>query len=361
LPAPRATWRAAARQERGLTSAALCVVACSTGILAFDDVRIAWAQYTRGNFAKAAEARGKIAWFGKTKAEDDPAVMLVDAALLIASGLPDRALDIASKIEGVRPMLLRAYALIDLNKPKDAIADLDMVLEKAPENIEAQILREQARMMMGPEKERRDAADKLEKLARKTKSRIGRHALGMGHHLTGNDADAKPALEAALVTSEEEPNPLAYRTRTTLAEILLAADDVQGAGKLLDEVLTKDNPGYFPTRIMQAKAVLKINLPDRALNLLAPIKAELDSPAVDILAIEAICASKNTTPKQKDEAKAAIEGLKDKITPLEELGRVAGICDPKLPEALGLPMPGYAGAAPAPKPTKPVRGRGRRR
>ncbi len=325
--------------------------------------RVAWAQYSRGAFAKAAEARGKIAWFGKNKAEDDPAVMLVDAALLIASGLPERALDIASKIEGVRPMLLRAYALLDLNKPKDALAELDKVLEKAPENIEAMILSEQARMMIGPEKERNAAADKLEKLARKTKSRIGRHALGMGHHLTGNDVAAKTALEQALVITDEEPNPLAYRTRTALAEILLASNDVQGAGKLLDEVLTKDNPGYFPTRIMQAKAVLKINAPDRALNLLAPIKAELDSPAVDILTIEAICASKQTTQKQKDEAKAAIEGLKGKIMPDEELGRVAAICDPKLPEALGLPVPSDGSAAPvAPaKPAKPVRRPGRRR
>ncbi len=328
--------------------------------------RAAWAQYTRGQFAKAADARGKIAWFGKNKAEDDPAVMLVDAALLIASGLPERALDVASKIEGVRPMLMRAYALIDLNKPKDALADLDKVLEKAPDNLEAQILREEARMLIGPDKDKADAAEKLEKLARKTKTKIGRHALGMGYHLTGNDAEAKVALETALTDiTEESPNPLSYRTRTALAEILLAANDVAGAGKLLDEVLTKDNPGYFPTRIMQAKAVLKINDPDRALNLLAAIKDEVDSPNVDILVIESICASKKTTAKQKDEAKAAVAGLKDKISPPEELGRVAAICDPKLPESLGLPVPAVDGAAPTPtvptKPTKPVRGgRGRR-
>jgi tetratricopeptide (TPR) repeat protein len=328
--------------------------------------RAAWAYYTAGQFAKAAEARGKIAWFGKNKAEDDPAVMLVDSALLIASGLPDKALDIASKIEGVRPMLLRSYALIDLDKPKDALVELDKILEKAPENIEAQILKEQARMMIGPDKDRADAAEKLEKLARKTKSKIGRHALGMGYHLTGNDTDAKTQLEQAITDiNDESPNPLAYRTRTALAEIYLAAGDIQNAGKQLDEVLTKDNPGYFPTRIMQAKVVLKNNDPDRALNLLAPIKAEVDSPQVNILLIEATCASKKATDKQKEEAKAYLPQLKDKITPAEELGRVAAICDPKLPEELGLPVPAVdAASAPAPvappKRAKP-RGRGRRR
>src|SRR6185503_15065411 len=100
------------------------------------------------------------------------------------------------------------------------------------DNLEAQILKEQARMMLGPEKERADAAEKLEKLARRSKSKIGRHALGMGHHLTGNDKEAQPQLEQAInEIKEEEPNPLAYRTRTALAEILLAGGDIVNAGK----------------------------------------------------------------------------------------------------------------------------------
>jgi tetratricopeptide (TPR) repeat protein len=323
--------------------------------------RVAWLHYARGEFAKSAEARKRIAWFGKTEAQDDPAVMLVDAALLIATGLPDRALDIATKIEGVRPMLLRAYALVDLNKPKDAIAELDKVLEKAPENLEAQILKEEARMLAGPDKEKLAAAEVLEKLMRKSKSKIGRHALGIGYHLTGNDKDAQPHLEQALNgISEDEPNPLAYRTRTAMAEILLAANDIAGAGKQLDEVLTKDNPGYFPTRIMQARVVLKTNQPDRALTLLDPINKEVDSPEVDLMIIEAACASTKTTAKQKDEAKAALPALKDKVAP-EELGRVAFICDPKLPETLGVPAPGAAVPAAPVKAPPPKRKSGRRR
>jgi hypothetical protein len=113
---------------------------------------------------------------------------------------------------------------------------------------------------------------------------------------------------------------------------------------------------------MQARVVLKFGDPDRALLLLDPIKKELDSPEVNLLVIEAACAAKKTTPKQKAEATAAVETLKDKITPLEELGRVAAICDPKLPEQLGLPVPGGAVVkAPPPKAPPPKRGRGGRR
>jgi predicted Zn-dependent protease len=257
-------------------------------------------------------------------------------------------------------MLLRAYALVDLNKPKDAIAELDKVLEKAPDNLEAQILKEEARMIAGPEKEKLAGAEALEKLMRKSKSKIGRHALGLGYHLTGSDKDAQPHLEQALNgITEDEPNPLAYRTRTAMAEILLAANDIAGAGKQLDTVLTQDNPGYFPTRIMQARVVLKTNQPDRALTLLAPINKEVDSPEVKLMMIEAACASQRSTAKQKDEAKAALPGLKDKVTP-EELGRVAFICDPKLPETLGVPVPGAVAPAPVKAPP-PKRGRGRHR
>lgn len=323
--------------------------------------RVAWAHYTRGEYAAAAQARSKMSWFGKGKSEDDPTAVLVDAGLLLASGQPERALEVASKIEGLRARMLRAWALVDLEKPAEAIAELDVILEKAPENLEAQILKELARMIAGPDKERADAAEQLEKLARKTKSKLGRHALGMGHYLTGNIPEATTQLEQAITdVTEEQPNPLAYRTRTTLAEIKLAAGDIPAAGTYLDEVLTKDNPGYFPTRIMQAKVVLRNNDPDRALNLLAPINDEIDSPQVDLMMIEAACASKKTTAKQKAAAKAAIAPLKDKITPPEELGRVAAVCDPKLPEALGLSQPGQT-VEEAPKPKKPQRRRGRRR
>src|SRR5262249_46221935 len=102
--------------------------------------RVAWAYYLRAQFALAATARSKVAWFGKKTAEDEPEVMLVDSALLVASGLPDRALEIASKLEGIRPRMLRAYAQLDLKNAKGALESLDWILGKAKDNVEAQIL-----------------------------------------------------------------------------------------------------------------------------------------------------------------------------------------------------------------------------
>src|SRR5262249_30948615 len=157
-------------------------------------------------------------WFGQAKAEDDPTAQLVDAALLLASGLPEKALGLAEKLQGVRPQILRAYADLDLGKPKDALKEADDVLKKAPDNMEAKILREQARMVSTEGKERADATDALEKLARQAKSKIGRHALGMAYVTNGNLKDAQTALAQAISEiTEESPNPLVYRTRTALA------------------------------------------------------------------------------------------------------------------------------------------------
>ncbi len=320
--------------------------------------RVAWAHYQRGELPQAATARGKIAWYGKKDAEDDPEVMLVDAALLLASGLPDKVLETASKIEGIRARLLRAYADLDLKKPKDAIENLDWILERAKENVEAQILKEQARMLIGPAKETLAASEALEKLAKKTKSKIARHALGMGYYIAGDMKNAQPAFEAAVKDiGEDAPNPLQYRTRTALAEIYLAAGQIADAGKQLDQALAI-NPGYFPTRVLQAKVVLRNNDPDRALNLLVPIRKELTSPEVDLLTIEAGCSSKKTSSKEKDEAKSALVKMKDQAgVDAGELARVAAICDPDLPKELGV----EGAKSEAPKPSKSSKSSKRRR
>jgi len=323
--------------------------------------RIAWAYYSAGNLNDAAKARARIAWYGKGKAEDDPTVQLIDAALHIASGHPDKALDVASKIEGVRPRMLRVYALLDLGKAKEALGEADEVLKLAPENIEAQILREEAKMISSEGKTRTEAADALEKLARRAKSKIGRHALGMGLIATGDAKGAQTALEQATTdVTDVSPNPLLYRSRTALAELLLAANDIAGAGKQLDDAL-QANSGYLPALGLQAKIVLKNGEPDRALGLLEPIAAEGDlTPALTLVGIEATFLSKKSTAKQKEEAKKGLEALKDTFEPKTEISRIAAILDPKLikewdlpdPPAADAPPDGAPGPAEAPVPPK---------
>jgi predicted Zn-dependent protease len=315
--------------------------------------RVAWAHYVRGELKQAAETRARIAWYGKTKAEDDPAVQLVDAGLLLASGLPDKALDVASKLQGVRPGLIRAYADLDLGKAKDAFDEADKIVQKAPDNLEAQIVREEAHMMSAAEKDRAAAADALEHLARKAKSKIGRHALGMAYIAVGNAKDGQPQLEQAVADlGDDAPNPLAYRTYTALAELALANNDIKTAGDDLDKALALDS-GYFPTRALQAKVVLRNNDPDKALELLEPLLKETSvTPDVQLTLAEAMITHKGATQKDKDQAEQILESIKDKVAPADA-SRVAALIDPKLPEKLGLPKPTDA-ATPTPKtPTAP--------
>jgi len=312
--------------------------------------RIAWAYFARGELARASEARARIVWFGQTKAEDEPTAQLVDAALLLASGQPEKALALAEKLQGVRPQLLRAYADLDLAKAKDAQKEADDILKKSPDNVEAQILREQARMTGTEGKERADATEALEKLSRRAKSKIGRHALGMAHFTNGNLKDAQAALETAISEiTDDAPNPLVYRTRTTLAEILLDNGDIAGAGKQLDEAL-KVNSGYFPTRALQAKVVLRHGEPDRALDMLKPIFEEIGTvpPALRLLYAEAVGTKKNATAKDRDTAVTVFKEIKDQV-PVAELSRAAAAVDPKLPKELGVPEPTAAVDAAAPK------------
>jgi tetratricopeptide (TPR) repeat protein len=310
--------------------------------------RVAWANYARGDLVGTTSARARIVWFGQSKAEDDPVVQLVDAALLLASGLPEKALALAERLQGVRPQILRAYADLDLGKAKDALKEANDALKKSPDNIEAKILREQARMVSSEGRERSDATEALEKLARGTKSKIGRHALGVAHFANGNLKDAQTQLEQAVADlNDDAPNPLAYRSRTTLAEIVLANGDIPGAGKQLDQALAL-NSGYFPALGLQAKVVLRHGEPDRALELLKPIFAEMGTPppALNLVYAEALGTRKGATAADRAAAAEVLQKLKD-LVPQPELSRAAAAIDPKLPKELGIPEPTVETGKPA--------------
>ncbi|MGN6109149.1 MAG: tetratricopeptide repeat protein [Kofleriaceae bacterium] len=359
--------------------------------------RVAWAYYVLGDLAEAAKAREKCVWYSK-KPEDDPAAKLVDAALFLASGLPERALDLASKLEGTRPRLLRIYAMLDLAKYKEALGEAEQLATAAPTSVEASIVREQARALAATsDKDRTAGADELERLARKANSKLGRHALGVVRFANGDVANAKIALETALTdVSETSPNPVAYRTLTALAEVALAENDVGQAGKLLDWALYADpaqrpelalangtkltaldadkkrtpyadhlkaNSGYAPTLALQARVVLRNQEPDRALGLLEPLLKEgaAVTPAVQLTLAEALVTRKGATAKDKEQAKEILVSLKDnKAVSATELGRIAALIDPALPKELDLPDGAApSSAAPAPAPKKPAK-KGRR-
>jgi tetratricopeptide (TPR) repeat protein len=329
--------------------------------------RVAWVHYVLGDLKEAAAARAKCVWYSKNP-EDDPTVQLVDAGLLLASGLPEKALAYASKLEGSpRARMIRAYALLDLGKPKEALTEIEEVLKVAANNVEAQVIKEQARMLASSGKERDEAAENLEKLARRVNSKIPKHALGVTWLALGEKAKAKDPLTAAVTeVSESAPNPLMYRTRTALAELALDEGKIADAGKELDLALDA-NMGYFPTRAMQARVVLKNSEPEKALQFLDPILKESAAvtPIVLITFAEALIVKKGSTKKDKDEAEKIIISLRDKGGIARgELARVAALIDDDLPKKLELGEPAEAGAATPeapPKEEKKKPGRGRRR
>ena len=120
----------------------------------------------------------------------------------------------------------------------------------------------------------------------------------------------------------------------------LAANDIAKAGAQLDSAL-KINSGYFPSRALQAKIVLRNSEPDRAITLIEPLTKEPGAmtPAAWLTLAEAMCVRKGSTDKDKQDAAGILQRYKDKVQPPAEVGRVAVLCDPKLPEKLGVPVP----------------------
>ena len=308
--------------------------------------RVALARVLAGDLAPAAEARGQIAWYGKDKAESDPLVALVDAALLLASGLPEKALDTA-KGDSVRAELLRGQALMDLGRAKDALTELDGAVKSAPDSIEAQILREEAHVIAATGKERAAAMEELTKLSRKAKTKLGRHALGAAMLAIGADPkETRTRLEQAIADiAEDAPNPVAYRTRTALAELDLAAGNLDGAAQHIEEA-TKANPGYLPALALRSRVALAKGDADTALELLGPVVKERTlTPVLELTLAEALARHKDASDQDRKDAIAALERAKAGGAPPAEIGRVAALVDPALPESLGVPAPKGDGAS----------------
>jgi tetratricopeptide (TPR) repeat protein len=359
--------------------------------------RIAWAYYLLGDMTRVGQARGRVYWFGKKvegkKVERDQMTNLVDAALLLGSGLPGPALEIASKLGGRRPRALRVHANIDLGKYKEARTEAAELYKDAPQLVEAEALLAQARMMAATSaSEREEHANTIDRVRKKAHSKFPRHALGVAWLAAGSPQKAKPELEAAISgVSDESPNPVAYRTLTALAEVALAEKDPQKAGGFLDwslgvemskrgELVLSDgtkitafepgtkqrtpyaehlrsNSGYYPARALQARVVLRANQPDEALKLIDPLLKEASedeskkaavTPAVKLTLAEALITRRGATSADKDRAKALLLELREaNAAPPAELGRIAALIDPKLPKEMDLPDP--EGDKPPPK------------
>ena len=321
---------------------------------------VAWGAYMRGDLLGTANARNCVIWYGKTKAEDDPSVLVVDAGLALAEGHPDKALAITQRLDGPRARALSVYANLDLKKPKDALEQADKLVQlTTPKDgdakqasVEAKILDTAARMAnAATDKEREPIANELDKIASQAQGKLGRHMLGVAWLLAQNLKEAQAAFEAAIKdVSEANPNPLAYRTKTALADLLVgvanaaktpeeAKDKLAQAHKLLDEAL-KLNSGYDPGLATMAKVLVREGDYDKALAMLDSILKQADVPAgAQLTYAEILVSHKDPTDADKEQATKILRDIKDKIEPRSEVGRIANLIDLKLPEELGVPVP----------------------
>ncbi len=335
--------------------------------------RVAMARLLAGDFETAVRARSQISWFGKAQPEPDPIVSLFDAALLVESGLPARALDVLGNLKGTRAHIIRAQALLDLGiverderRLTDALAEAELAEAGAAKNPEANLLAALLRVVVAPartskEIEARDAlVSTLESLARSLVTKRGRHAQGVALYLIGNVGDARLRLGQALeAVDQANPNPIAYRTETLLARIDLAEGKLDAATVHIDAAL-KDNGGFLPAMVVQARILLAGGDADGALAAIAPVlvEAEAVTAEVELVHAEALIARKGATAADRKEAEAAVRRAQAKNGSATEIGRIAALVSPDLPDQLGVPAPAEAvDPATKPKPKPPRRRR----
>lgn len=338
--------------------------------------RVAMARLLAGDFETAVKARSSIAWFGQGTPEPDPIVNLFDAALLVESGLPARALDVLGNLQGTRAHLIRAQALLDLGvatgdarRLADALAEAELAEAGAESNPEANVLAALLRVVVAPAKSAKEVAareeliSKLDSLARGLVTKRGRHAQGYALFLIGNRADARLRLEQALEAIDQaNPNPIKYRTQTLLARLDLAEGKLDAARGHIDEAL-KGNGGFLPAMVVQAQILLAGADPDGALASLQAVLAEPEAVTgeVELVHAEALIVRKGATADDRKAAEAAVRRAKDKGAPAADVGRVAALVSPDLPDQLGVPMPEGAPAADGDGDAKPAPKKSRRR
>ena len=297
-------------------------------------VRRAWLALSLGNIPDAADARKKVRWFGKNTPDPDPSAQLVDVGLQVVASLPAAALEQASKLEDVRARRLAAWALIDLERPKEALVEVEKLLAKAPESLEGKALRDYCKIVSGAAKEREEAIESLQKLSRGAKAKIVQHLLGQALLRIGKGKEGKDELVRAVAEIDDEhPHPIVYRSRTLLAELLIVEGKLAEAEKELDLAL-EANPGYLPARGAQALLLLKAGKIDDAYVLLRPIAEEAPalSPSLTLAWAEALGTRKGAKDADKERAATLLRKLQADGAPVsaDELKRVAEAMDVKL-------------------------------
>jgi len=310
--------------------------------------RIAWLHLQLGrsvgklNDHKIASiARTHCAALGKATGEN-PRLALVDAHLQLGLGKPEHAKRIAERIPLLWGRVIAAHAAFDLGTPGlvpalfDSLPNDERYRYKNDARRAAFILERQAKAIL---LKGEDQAAALELLAdRSDKDARARHALGSAYFTLGKlDAATRELRRVVSETSATRPDPFAYRTHQLLAEIAIATHDLTTASAEIDRAI-EIHPGNVQSRVIQARIQLRRGEPDRTLETLAQLRKTNElTPAAKLLVAEALMTRRDPTIDQRAQAKTLILEVIGKLPP-PDVGRVAGLIDPRLPAELKLPV-----------------------
>lgn len=303
--------------------------------------RVSYGRLLEGKIKEAGEVRAQVAWYGETNPEPPlPLITLLDAELLLVTGLPGETLKKLAGLDGIRAKRLRGRALYDQGKAREALDELGGVLESAPDDLEALTWSEAARLIGNDRKESREADVELDKLGRNSRNNMVRYVHGDALVRAGKKDEARSKLELSLKElSAESPNPLAYRAHVALAGLDLQENQAKSALEHLDKAAEQVS-GYLPAQGILGRIQLSQGQAEDAMQTLKPVveEPELATAQIELAYAEAIVSRKGAVSDEEREiARQAVRRAKEKgFAPAEELARVAALVDPALLEELGL-------------------------
>ena len=300
--------------------------------------RVALGHILAGDLGTAAGIRDEIRWHSE-KPQPHPVVTQVNAEIFWHTGDAKAALEAIGELPGVRAASLRGRAHFDLGNYKEALAELEKGLEKAPDDLMLQVWGHATRLVLARSKD--DIAKAGEELDRlrlgaKSKSVVYPHSAALLAR-----GDAKQAREKLESSIAEEPdvdyhNPLEYRIRTTLARLDLAAGNIGEAATQLEQAL-KLNQGYLPALDIMGQ-LLAESAPKDALEYLKPVvAAEATTAGGDLAFARALAPIGSDTDKKA--AADALRRAKKKGASDEALAPVIQLVDPSLFDELGVKPP----------------------
>ncbi|MBK9070310.1 MAG: hypothetical protein IPL79_04815 [Myxococcales bacterium] len=178
------------------------------------------------------------------------------AAIALTQGRPTealRALGAPGATQTVRAAILRAQAMIDLRDFAGAKAVLAPRRAIAVDSLEVEVYYQMATLLATAGA--RDTAE-LERISRRSKSKLGRHVLAVALLWQGRCEEAERQLRRATEDiSPEEPNPMLYRSWAAMAEQRLCVGDLAGARQYAQQTLELVD-WYAPAKAIDSTALV---------------------------------------------------------------------------------------------------------